>query len=93
MTDNNPAAEYTGPATLELDGATHDVEVTLRGAFQPIDGQFHWWGRVATNPALDGIRSGTAGLVRTPHGSARTKLSDRDPWGRFRLTGTGRPPF
>ena len=28
-----------------------------------------------------------------PHGSAEGRLSDVDPWGRFRIAGTGRPPF
>ena len=72
------------------DGVT--VEVTLRGHFEPLDGRFHWYGRLA---AHEGHRwqSGTDVLVTTPHGSAAGRLSDLDPWGRFRVSGTGRPPF
>lgn len=91
--DAAPAEEYAGPATLALDGQELSVEVILRGAFQPIDGRFHWYGRIETTDALADVRAGTRGVLTTPHGSADTKLSDIDPWGRFRVTGVGRPPF
>jgi hypothetical protein len=32
-------------------------------------------------------------VLRTAHGSAEGRLSDVDPWGRFRIAGVGRPPF
>ena len=57
--------DYRGPATLVADDREIPVEVVLRGHFQPIDGRFHWYGR----------------------------LSASDPWGRYRITGTGKPPF
>ena len=91
-------SEYAGPATLEIGDAQSppiDVEVILRGAFQPVDGRFHWYGRVASNTAADLIRtaSGAAVVISTAHGSAHARLSDVDMWGRLRITGTGRPPF
>ena len=92
-TEEFPDDEYDGPATLALDDREVAVEVTLRGAFQPIDGRFHWYGRIAATDALADVRAGGAGTLTTPHGSAATKLSDLDPWGRCRVTGTGRPPF
>ncbi|WP_235737821.1 DUF4873 domain-containing protein [Nocardioides alcanivorans] len=88
-----PADEYDGPATLSVDDRQVPVEVTLRGAFQPIDGRFHWYGRVTATDALDDVRSGAMATLTTPHGTAEAKLSDLDPWRRFRITGTGRPPF
>lgn len=88
-----PDDEYVGPATLTLEAREVPVEVTLRGAFQPIDGRFHWYGRIAATEALADVRSGAAGTLTTPRGTAAAKLSDVDPWGRFRVTGTGRPPF
>jgi hypothetical protein len=96
MTHHEAGGEYAGPATLSA--AEHEgrqevpVEVTLRGAFQPIDGRFHWYGR-ATGPGLDAVGSGASVLLRTPYGVAPGRLSDVDPWGRMRVTGTGRPPF
>ena len=86
---------YDGPAVLVLPGAGPvAVEVRLRGMFQPIDGRFHWWGRLAADERIDAVvESGTDVVVRTPEGEASGRLSDRDPWGRLRVTGTGRPPY
>ena len=81
--------QYAGPARI----GTTAVQVTLRGHFQPIDGRFHWWGRLDADPALEGHTSGSTVRLETPYGAAEGRLSDVDPWGRFRITGTGRPPF
>jgi hypothetical protein len=102
--------EYDGPAvvTPAADGAFEarsartstggeegvEVEVTLRGQFEPLDGRFHWYGRIAANGNLDErVRSGSTVTLSTPSGRAEGRLSDVDPWGRFRISGTGRPPF
>jgi Domain of unknown function (DUF4873) len=91
---------YTGPATLVLDDAEVSVTevpitVTLRGHFQPIDGYYHWYGRIAENAELNELVGGkrTAAVLRTPHGVADGRLSDPDPWQRYRITGRGTPPF
>jgi hypothetical protein len=86
---HEPADQYDGPARI---GQT-EVEVRLRGHFQPIDGYFHWWGRISHEPALEVHGSGSTVALETPHGTAEGRLSDLDPWGRFRITGTGKPPF
>jgi hypothetical protein len=80
---------YAGPATLIVGGAELAVEVVLRGQFEPIDGHYHWYGRIG---ARDGLSVGAA-VLRTTLGEAEGQLSDPDPWGRYRITGTGRPPF
>ncbi|MDI3419232.1 DUF4873 domain-containing protein [Streptomyces luteolus] len=86
---------YTGPATLVLDGEERPVRVTLRGHFQPIDGRYHWYGRIAADPALvarlDGRRA--EAVLRTPQGEAYGELTDPDPWDRYRIAGTSTPPF
>lgn len=89
---------YDGSAELAAgDGAdpvTLDVTVTLRGMFQPIDGRYHWYGRIAQHDDLDDVvGSGASVALRTPHGGASGRLSDRDPWGRYRISATGAPPF
>jgi hypothetical protein len=87
---HEPEEQYDGPATVA--GTT--VEVLLRGHFEPIDGHFHWWGRIAADERLDAEHSsGRTVTLVTPHGEAEGRLSDVDLWGRFRITGTGRPPF
>lgn len=87
---HEPEEAYAGPATI----ADTEVEVLLRGHFEPIDGRFQWWGRIASNERLDADQpSGSTVTLVTPHGKADGRLSDLDPWGRFRISGTGRPPF
>lgn len=92
MTDEG----YAGRAAVVLDEQEVDVTVDLRGRFEPLDGTFHWYGRVdAAGSSLlaERVRSGATVTVRTTDGEATGALSDRDPWGRFRLAGRGRPPF
>jgi cation diffusion facilitator CzcD-associated flavoprotein CzcO len=86
---------YEGPATLLADGAQVAIQVRLRGHFQPIDGRYHWYGRIEPNDGLkDLVRSGRAGAVlTTPEGSAPCELSDPDMWQRYRVTGISTPPF
>ena len=84
---------YTGPATLVVDESEMDVIVTLRGQFEPIDGLYHWYGRINADERVSGLAVNTPVVLRTPEGTALGRLSDPDTWGRFRITGTGRPPF
>ena len=90
---------YTGPAQVRTDDVVVTVEADLRGGFQPLDGQFHWYGRVRSDSLTEAtrpggpLRAGTQVRVRTSYGESAARLSDPDPWGRFRVSGTGRPPF
>jgi hypothetical protein len=90
-----PADEYSGPAAVTTDGGDSiGVAVNLRGHFEPLDGRFHWYGRVDANDEVAAmVASGDTVVLTTPQGSAAGRLSDVDPWGRFRIAGTGRPPF
>jgi hypothetical protein len=90
----DPGEAYDGPAELVCDGRALPVTVALRSVFQPIDGRLHWYGRVQHSPAVDDlVSSGQRVALRTPSGEAPARLSDVDPWGRYRVTGTGRPPW
>lgn len=86
---------YTGPARLTVDGTDFDVEVDLRGHFQPIDGYYRWYGRITAHPALAEHAGGGKHRARlhTPDGAADGEISDPDPWGRYRVMGTSTPPF
>ncbi len=83
-----PGEEYDGPARID----DVELDVRLRGHFQPIDGRFHWWGRLGRDADLPHASGATVTLV-LPTGQAEGRLTDLDPWGRFRISGTGRPPF
>lgn len=86
---------YLGAAIVELDGTEVAVSVHLRDSFQPIDGLYHWYGRIAANDSLTelvGDAKKTATL-RTPEGTAIGQIGDPDPWHRLRVTGVHKPPF
>jgi hypothetical protein len=86
---------YHGPAVLVVDESEVDVTVVLRGHFEPIDGYYHWYGRVGVSEELNALLDGrnTSAELRTPFGEAQGELSDPDTWGRYRIAGTSRPPF
>lgn len=87
---------YDGPAELITGSETGvEVEVSLRGHFDPISGSYRWYGRVTASPAVAALVSSNTRtvLLRTPHGQAETALSDVDPWGRPRVEGFGSAPF
>jgi hypothetical protein len=94
-----PADEYVGTAVVSTGPVSTgtvsvEVAVTLRGHFEPIDGHFRWYGRIGADDGLAAVvRAGDTVTLTTPYGSAAGRLSDLDPWGRFRISGTGRPPF
>jgi len=93
MTVHEEQERYDGSAVLvTADGEEVDVAVVLRAAFQPIDGRMRWWGRVSS-PASLPVAPGATAVLRTAYGEGAARLSDPDPWGRLRATGTGRPPF
>ena len=94
MTGQHDDEGYDGPAEVLTDAGTIPVEVTLRGLFQPIDGRYHWYGRIARDDRVTALgAAGATVVVRTSEGEAAGRLSDEDPWGRCRVAGTGRPPF
>ena len=86
---------YTGPATIVVDGTQIQVELELHGHFQPIDGYYRWYGRIAQHAELDDLVGGRKqpAQVSTPEGAAEGELSDPDPWGRYRVVGKSTPPF
>src|SRR5947208_13946042 len=86
---------YTGQATLRVGEREFTVNVQLRGHFQPIDGFYRWYGRIATNAELSALLGGkkTAASITTADGSADGELSDPDPWDRYRIMGVSTPPF
>lgn len=86
---------YCGPATFTVQGEEIQARVELRGFFQPIDGTFRWHGRVSSPvPALAQLAGARAeGVIQTRYGRVATILDEVDLWGRYRVRGTGLPPF
>ena len=89
--------EYIGTATITAGERSVTAKVHLRGYFEPLDGRFRWYGRVASDPAvaeLAGEDSGNVLVWTDTNGErANATLGDPDPWNRLRISGIGRPPF
>jgi len=86
---------YHGPAMLAVNGSRYSVRVELRGYFEPIDGRYHWYGRIGEHEGLQGAlgEARATGVLTTPEGSAPCELSDPDPWHRYRVAGLSTPPY
>ncbi|MQY31374.1 DUF4873 domain-containing protein [Nocardia aurantia] len=90
-----PAPDYSGPAVLDVPGAEVPVRVTLSGHLDPIDGRFHWYGRITADPGaeLPDPGRGQVTLILPDGSAAAGRLQERDPWGNLRIVGVGAPPF
>ncbi len=87
---------YDGPAVLHVGEQTIDVEVALAGHLEPLDGRYHWYGRVVKHDAVDAAKQGgatTVGLSIADGLRAEGRLAEHDAWGNVRITGLGAPPF
>jgi hypothetical protein len=79
--------EYDGPAVIHGPGGPVEVTVRLAGRFEPVDGRYHWGGRVAPHPdvaalARGGQPGGDGGDRRTggyPGPTLRSGPVGRDP--------------
>ena len=87
---------YEGPARLVVGDDAFDVQVVLGGHLEPLDGKYHWYGRVVQNDAVDAAKKGgaTSGVLTIGDGvGAEGRLAEHDAWGNLRITGLGAPPF
>ncbi|WP_328663497.1 DUF4873 domain-containing protein [Nocardia salmonicida] len=93
--DRHPDHDYAGPAVLDLPGAEYSVLATLTGHLDPIDGRYHWYGRLdpTETTTLPEPTRASAFLVLPGREPAAAHLTERDPWGNLRVTGIGTPPF
>ncbi|MEU8072736.1 MULTISPECIES: DUF4873 domain-containing protein [unclassified Micromonospora] len=83
----------TWEGTAEIAGTT--VRLHAGGRFEPVDGRYHWAGRVEPEPRLVRLlRSGRRDVeVRIGERATRARLTEVDPWGGVRITGVGTPPW
>ncbi|MET7968826.1 DUF4873 domain-containing protein [Micromonospora sp. NPDC005305] len=71
------------------------VRLHASGRWEPVDGRYHWAGRIEPDPRmLRLLRSGRRDVeVRVGERVARGRLAEADPWGGVRVTGVGEPPW
>jgi hypothetical protein len=97
--DDDHTEGYRGPATLTVDGRDLPVQVVLDARHEPLDGRLHWFGRVVLDdgagPELyTALTASTSRIgLSTGAATAEARIGDVDPWGRYRVTGVGVPPF
>jgi hypothetical protein len=88
---------YSGPATLTVDGRDVPVQAILDARHEPHDGRVHWFGRVSGGGDTDlaAVLASPAAQVElsTATGRAQARIGEVDPWGRYRVTGVGPPPY
>ena len=87
---------YDGSAVLLVGELAIDVVVHLDGHLEPLDGRFHWYGRIESSAAVTAAKDAgaTAGRIAIGGGSpAEVRLAEHDPWGHVQVTGAGPPPY
>jgi hypothetical protein len=87
---------YAGAAVLLAGGVEVAVTVEVGGRVEPVDGRYHWNGRVAPAPEVSAlVRDGKRVAELTVAGGrpAPARLGEVDPWGGVRITGVGPPPW
>jgi hypothetical protein len=84
---------YRGPAVLHVGGAQLPARALLDARHEPQDGRLHWYGRLTLDGGAALPAHATDGVLATPTGRAAARIGDRDPWGRYRVTGLGVPPY
>lgn len=83
----------TWQGTAEIAGTR--VRLHAGGRFEPVDGRYHWAGRVEPEPRLVRLlRSGRRDVeIRIGERVTRARLTEVDPWGGVRITGVGTPAW
>jgi hypothetical protein len=87
---------YDGPALLTVGERSCTVNLRLAGHVEPVDGRYHWGGRIRPDDDLvrlvqSGQRAVTVQIGQLAAVPAR--LGEPDPWGGVRIQGIGQPPF
>jgi hypothetical protein len=87
--------EYDGPARLVVGEREIVVHARLSGHFEPLSGRYHWAGRLHPSAELHEVArpNRQARLVTEGGRTADATIREEDPWGGFRISGSGRPPF
>ena len=85
---------YDGSAVLLLGERAIDVVVHLDGHLEPLDGLFHWYGRIdvgsaAVAAAKDAGRRPARLVIGGGAPCPAVRLAEYDPWGHVQVTGTG----
>jgi hypothetical protein len=86
---------YSGRAVVQIESARYPVTVVLAGRFEPVDGRYHWGGRIlplreVADAVRRGVRAATLYIGDRPFA---IHLSEVDPWSGVRIRAVGTPPW
>ncbi|KAA1419445.1 DUF4873 domain-containing protein [Nocardioides humilatus] len=87
---------YAGRATLLVGDEVLAVTVHLAGHLEPLDGRYHWYGRIERSDDLVAAKdAGATSGELAIHGNAPApvRLAEYDAWGHVQVNGTGAPPY
>ena len=87
---------YDGEARLTVGDQTIEVTVHLDGHLEPLDGRFHWYGRIERSAAVAAAKDAGATIGTLAIDGcmpAGLRLAEYDPWGHVQVKGTGAPPY
>jgi hypothetical protein len=87
---------YEGAAVLRDGDAAVPVRIALSGYVDPLDGRYHWSGRIHPDERVVALlRAGKRDVILQVGDDARlpARLSEVDPWGGVLIAATGRPPW
>lgn len=88
---------YDGKALLSLGDDAVTAFVVLTGHWEPLDGKYHWYGRVTGTVSVRAMKEraprGAVEITVVGHEPVPARLTEIDPHGNVRVEGTGMPPF
>lgn len=84
-------AVYDVPASIRVDGLSHETQARLAGHLDPIDGHYHWRGTIL-DTGFD-VKLPIEVTVVVGERSAPARLTERTPWSTYSVVGVGAPPF
>ena len=90
--------DFAGPAVLSAGDDSYDVRVWLSGRVEPVDGRYHWGGRIAAHDGVaqlvrDGRRAVTLRTADGRGSAVPARLGEVDAWGGVGVRATGTPPW
>lgn len=83
---------YDGSATVRIGEDERTVRVRLAGRVDPIDGRYHWQGKVFDDLPGDTKLPRQATVSIGEH-HAQARIVERPPQGGYSVAGVGAPPF
>lgn len=87
---------YEGAAVLRGEGQEIPVRAALSGNIDPLDGHYHWGGRIHPDERVVALlRAGRRDITLQVGDDEPlpARLSEVDPWGGVVVAAVGRPPW